>query len=333
MKLRINKEHLRIIVMVVAIALALALVFALLSAWENGRGAVDADRLDPVNDGRISYRGQWYVPNSKLKTMLVIGVDKFSEETSEDSYRNSQQSDFLLLLILNDEDKSYTALHLNRDTMAQIPVLGVRGEDAGTVEGQLALAHTYGSGGADSCRNTVTAVSDFLYGAEIDHYISFTMDAVGEINDLVGGVTVTLTEDFSSVDAAMTEGATLTLSGEQALTYVRYRRGLEDTSNLSRMERQRTYLTLLREQISAASERSSTFFVDAMNTVSEYIVSDCTASQLSRLFDNLSDYRNDGFVTLKGEAVKGEEFMEFYVDEDAMKEQLISLLYLPVADE
>lgn len=333
MKLRINQEYLRVIVIIAAIVLVLVLVFALLSTWESGRGAVDTDHIDPENDGRISYNGQWYVPNSKLQTILVIGLDKFTEDISEESYRNSQQSDFLLLLILDRAEESYTALHLNRDTMAQIPVLGVRGEDAGVIEGQLALAHTYGSGGADSCRNTVSAVSDFLFGAQIDHYISFTMDAVGEINDLVGGVTVTLSEDFSAVDAAMCEGATLTLNGDQALTYVRYRRGLEDSSNISRMERQRTYLSLLRERFSEASDQNSSFFVDAMNAVSEYIVSDCTASQLSRLFDDLSAYCNDGFVTLDGESVKGEEFMEFYVDESVMKQKLISLLYLPVADE
>lgn len=333
MKLRINKDHLRVIVIIAAAVLVLALFFTLLSGWEKRHGAVDADSIDPASDGRISVAGHWYVPNEKIKTVLVLGVDKFAAETEEEGYKNTQQADFLLLLMIDEQNEAYKVLHLNRDTMAQIPVLGVRGEKAGSITGQLALAHTYGSGGADSCRNTVDAVSDFLYGARIDHYLSFTMDAVAEINDLVGGVTVTLSEDFSELDPSMTLGATLTLNGEQALTYVRYRRGLEDSSNLSRMERQRQYLAAFREQLALQTAEDNSFFMKAADSVSGYLVSDCTVSQLSRLFDELTTYTYGGFETPKGEAVKGEEFMEFYVDEDALKQQLLSLLYVPVEED
>ena len=45
--------------------------------------------------------------------------------------------------------------------------------------GQLALAHTYGSGEEDSCENTVLAVENLLYGVGIDHYVSLTMDGGG----------------------------------------------------------------------------------------------------------------------------------------------------------
>ena len=84
--------------------------------------------------------------------------------------------------------------------MTQIRILGVTGEPAGTFTGQLALAHTYGSGEEDSCENTVLAVSNLLYGMEIDHYVSLTMDGVALLNDLVGGVTVEVLDDFSGID-------------------------------------------------------------------------------------------------------------------------------------
>ena len=106
----------------------------------------------------------------------------------------------------------------------------------------MALAHTYGSGGSDSCLNAVKAVSRLLGGVKIDHYMTLTMDGVGKINNLVGGVTVTMLEDFSELDPAMKKGETVTLKGEQALLYVRTRQGIGDQSNLSRMERQRQYL-------------------------------------------------------------------------------------------
>ena len=51
-------------------------------------------------------------------------------------------------------------IQLNRDTMTEIQILGVNGEPAVTMTGQLALAHTYGSGEEDSCENTVLACGE-----------------------------------------------------------------------------------------------------------------------------------------------------------------------------
>ena len=105
--------------------------------------------------------------------------------------------------------------------MTQIQILGVTEEPAGSFTGQLALAHTYGSGEEDSCENTVLAVSNLLYGMEIDHYVSLTMDGVALLNDLVGGVPVEVLDDFSGIDDSLVQGETVTLRGRQALTYVR----------------------------------------------------------------------------------------------------------------
>ncbi|MCD8331087.1 MAG: LCP family protein, partial [Oscillospiraceae bacterium] len=131
------------------------------------------------------------------------------------------QADFSLLLRGEDGGQSCTALQRNRDNMTQITRLAVTGEEVGTYTGQLALAHTHGSGGEDSCENTVKAVSGLLYGVEIDHYMSMTMDAVAVVNDLAGGVTLTVLSDMTSVDPDWTQGAQITLMGEQALLYVR----------------------------------------------------------------------------------------------------------------
>ena len=154
--------------------------------------------------------------------------------------------------------------------MTQIQILGVTGEPAGTFTGQLALAHTYGSGEEDSCENTVLAVSNLLYGMEIDHYVSLTMDGVALLNDLVGGVTVEVLDDFSGIDDSLVQGETVTLQGQQALTYVRSRGGLEDSSNLHRMERQRQYLGALQQQLKAAVQQEDGFTLDALLQLNEY---------------------------------------------------------------
>ena len=89
-----------------------------------------------------------------------------------------------MLVIMDDETKEYSLLHLNRDTMTDITVLDITGlRKAGTVKAQLALSHTYGNGLHNSCLNTVDAVSTMLYGLRIDYYLSMTMDAAQILTD------------------------------------------------------------------------------------------------------------------------------------------------------
>lgn len=277
------------------------------------------------------YNGTAYAKKENLETVLLLGVDKFEGETPE-GYLNNQQADFLLLLVMDKENETCTPIQLNRDTMTEIQILGVTGEPAGTFTGQLALAHTYGSGEEDSCENTVLAVENLLYGVGIDHYVSLTMDGVALLNDLVGGVTVEVLDDFSGIDDSLVQGETVTLQGQQALTYVRSRGGLEDSSNLHRMERQRQYLSALQQQLKAAVQQKDGFTLDALLQLNEYMVSDCTVNQLSDLGDSLTTYQVGDILTTPGDAQEGEEFMEFTVDEAALQQLVMDVFYEPVEE-
>lgn len=277
-------------------------------------------------EGWVERDGVWYAPKQDQETMLLIGMDKMDPLEASESYNNNAQSDFLLLAIFDNTKETTTLLHINRDTMAQIPVLGVTGQPAGSITGQLALAHTYGSGLQDSCVNTVNAVSDFLYGIKIDHYVAMTMGAVPYINDLVGGVPVTVLDDFSGIDDSLVEGETITLKGEQALHYVRIRSGLEDSSNLNRMKRQQQYLESMAEQIEKLDEDFSVS-PQQISTISKYIISDCSIDTLSRMAEQFVDYPLQEMQDIQGEAIVGEEYMEFYADEAALQEQILDLFY------
>lgn len=262
-----------------------------------------------------------------LQTILVMGLDKYEAKPKEMGYLNDQQSDFLMLVVLDEKAGTSQVLHLNRDTMTEIRRLGVGGGDAGRFTGQLALAHTYGSGGSDSCLNACKAVSTLLGGIHIDHYIALTMDAVALLNDQVGGVTVEIMDDFTHLDPAMIQGETVTLHGEQALLYVRTRGSLEDSSNLHRMERQRQYLNALYEHLLKARKEDEHFLQDSLLELSSSFQSDLTVNQLSKLGETMLDLELQPFMTIEGEAVKGEEFMEFYPDEASLDQVIQDLFY------
>ena len=338
MKFRVDVRVLKGTAAILAVVLVLLAGMLLLQRWENTQdapvssqgpsSAVEAGA--PVDDREITYyNGTAYAKREDLETVLLLGVDKFEGETPE-GYVNNQQTDFLLLLVMDKQNETCTPIQLNRDTMTQIQILGVTGEPAGTFTGQLALAHTYGSGEEDSCENTVLAVSNLLYGMEIDHYVSLTMDGVALLNDLVGGVTVEVLDDFSGIDESLVQGETVTLQGQQALTYVRSRGGMEDSSNLHRMERQRQYLAALQQQLKAAVQQEDGFTLDALLQLNEYMVSDCTVEQLSALADNMAHYQVSDILTTPGDAQEGEEFMEFTVDEAALQQLVMDVFYEPV---
>lgn len=334
-----DRQVLKGFVVLLVAAAAVILLLTQLRRWENSqqtvnvptsesdRQSADANLSDEENEELTYYNGAWYSRKDHLETVLLMGLDKYEENQYLDGYTNTQQSDFLLLLVFDQDSETCSAVQINRDTMTDITILGLNGKKAGSMTGQLALAHTYGSGREDSCLNTVEAVSNLLYGVEVDHYIAVTMDAVPILNDQIGGVTLTVMDDFSAVDPDLIQGEKVTLQGEQALTYVRTRMGLEDSTNLHRMQRQQQYMIAFREQFEQCIQKTPEIFAETLLGISPYMVSDCTISQLSELYENTEVYGFSDILTLEGETVKEGEYMAFYPDNDALRSMVIKLFY------
>lgn len=328
-----RREKKKLILKVGMAALAFLLLAALcllfVHRWENRIDESYDENVGQKSSGYLMYNGVKYAPKV-VDTVLLIGIDKFAEEVSYDSYNNQQQADFLLLLVMDDEAKTCTPVQINRDTMAPVTILSLTGEPIDTVEEQITLAHTYGSGKEDSCENVIRSVCALLQEAPVQHYISTTMDAVEIINDLVDGVTVTVEDDFTGIDDTLIQGQQVKLMGKHALTYVRSRSGLEDSTNLARMERQRQYLEGLRNGALEKMNADALFAFDALAKVSSYIISDCTVNQLAEFSNDVVNYEMKPIRQIEGTAVTGEQYMEYHVDEEALTGLLVELFYKPV---
>lgn len=327
--MNIGKSDTRTIVTkTVAIVLAALLLLFLglffVEIWERNHG------FYPEHEQKLSetqsFNGQNYVLKDNIETILILGLDKFQSEDIG-SYNNDKQADFLLLLVIDNAAKTCRAIHVNRDAMAEMNILGVAGDKVGTVVKQIALSHTYGNGREVSCRNAANAVSKLLMGVEIDHYVSVTMDAVPVYNDLVGGVTLEILDDFTGIDASMVQGESVTLRGDQALIYVRSRYGLDDPTNNHRMHRQRQYLDALLAQSRQKAADDDAFISRAALKMTDYIVSDCSGNKLESLLQKVSQYDLSTILDLRGETVMGEEHLEFYPEEDSVKEVVIDCFY------
>lgn len=298
--------------------------FLLLELWEKRQSIFPEQKTENTV---YEYNGVEYVKNEDVESFLILGLDKFEDAINNDSYNNDQRADFLMLLVFDNSEKKFTAVHFNRDTMVNMNVLGVAGQKIGTVNKQLALAHTYGNGRDVSCRNTADAVSELLNGVKVNHYLSITMDAVPILNDLLGGVEVTVLDDFSGIDDTLIKGETVTLHGDHALTYVRERYGLEDSSNSTRMVRQRQYMTAVYDKAMLEIENDDNFVIEASSKLADYIVSDRSVNQLQEIAKKLSQYKFTEIETLKGESVVKDGLMEFRPDADSIDKIVFELFY------
>lgn len=298
--------------------------FLLLELWEKRQSIFPEQKTENTV---YEYNGVEYLKNEDVESFLILGLDKFEDAINNDSYNNDQRADFLMLLVFDNSEKKFTAVHLNRDTMVNMNVLGVAGQKIGTVNKQLALAHTYGNGRDVSCRNTADAVSELLNGVKVNHYLSITMDAVPILNDLLGGVEVTVLDDFSGIDDTLIKGETVTLHGDHALTYVRERYGLEDSSNSTRMVRQRQYMTAVYDKAMLKIENDDNFVIEASSKLADYIVSDRSVNQLQEIAKKLSQYKFTEIETLEGESVVKDGLMEFRPDADSIDKIVFELFY------
>jgi anionic cell wall polymer biosynthesis LytR-Cps2A-Psr (LCP) family protein len=212
--------------------------------------------------------------------------------------------------------------------MVHMPVINEKGKEHGSFYGQLGYSHTFDTGMEDSCENARKTVSNLLYGLEIDHYFALNMDAIGILNDAVGGVTVNITDDFSPVDPTMVKGL-YTLRGEQARTFVQSRMIIGDGLNLSRMRRQEEYMRGFVSALMEKLQEDDSVILQAYEDIADYTVTDCSAAVLSRLAKDFEGYTLGEMYSIKGENREGEVYMEFYHDEEALDALILELFYAP----
>lgn len=325
-----KSKYLQYAAVVLLVVFLLSGVLLFVNLWEKYNSG---DNFDDVDSTTFVYNGEEYVLKDGIETVLILGLDKFEGSTDETADRNDKQSDFMMLLVIDNNNRKWTGIHINRDTMAQIKKLDIFGQPTqDKVTQQIALAHTYGNGKETSCRNAADAVSELLLGIKVDHYISVTMDAVPVFNDLVGGVELEVLDDFTGIDDTLVKGETVTLMGDHALNYVRERYGLEDSSNESRMIRQRQYIRALYEKTLEMDSSDEEFIINASTKMSEYMVSNYSLTRLQELFQKVSDYRFTEIRYLEGESTVGKDaagiqHIEFTPYEDSIKEVVAELFY------
>lgn len=320
---------------VAALLAVLAVVLVLYGGgrWLEKRAEKPETRtqLPQADQETVEVDGVTYRKKSRLTTILVMGVDHDTQDSYE--YRKAGQADFLRLVVLDDADKTVQQLQIDRDTMTPVTVLGLLGDRYEPVTEQICLGYAFGDGRQTSCEVTVEAVENLLGGQEIDQYLAMGLDGISTLNDLAGGVTVTLEDDFSAADPAMTKGTTLTLHGDQAEIFVRRRMDIGEGTNEARMVRQEEYLAQLSAQLESRVQQDQQFTAQVYDALQPYLVTDLAKGQLVNEVWAAKDDTVEPAIALEGEHKVAEDgFTEFYPTEASIQKAVLTLFWEPVEE-
>ena len=278
-------------------------------------------------DNVIEVNGHSYRQRKELTTILLMGVDRDSDAEARDA-RDGGQADFQRVIVLDPQNKTMSQLAIDRDTMTPVTILGVLGNYAGVRTMQVSLAHGYGDGKTQSCELAVEAVSNLLMNTKIDYYAAMNLDGISALNDWVGGVTLTLEDDFSGADPSMTPGTTLTLVGKQSEIYVRARMDVSDGTNASRMKRQEQYMSVLSKQLNDRLRENKDNIRELYDTMEPYMITNMPRGMLINEIWAARDYQYNDVTSIPGVHKDGEDgFMEFYADEEALQQIVLAMFY------
>lgn len=271
--------------------------------------------------GSLKLNGNIYSYYHDFETYLIMGTDKTGADSKV--YQGSM-SDFLMLVIVDKTDNNYSFLPINRDTMSEVRLIQDDGTGVATAELQLCTAHWYGGNAEQGCANTVESISKLFGGLKINGYYAIPMDEIPKLNHSVGGVTVTLLEDFQDIDRQMKKGETLVLSDEQAYHYIHDRYGVGDEKNTSRMKRQQQYMEAFFTKAKEKAKSDKAYVGQLFREFEQTATTNLTAKKISGLTNRLIKGTQKGFFEIKGTSKIGKalgdgiDHAEFYPDKESI---------------
>ena len=281
-----------------------------------------------------TYDGKEYQYNSLITTILYAGIDSEGTMEATTTYSNKARADSIALVILDKKKQKMSILALNRDTMTQIRRFTREGDDMGLYTSHLGYAYSYGDGGKVSCENLKEAVQLLIGDIPISDYVVTNRSSMTEINDLVGGVTVTIpNNDLTEKHPDLKEGSVVTLDDTDVEDFLRYRDIHTDFSNEGRIQRQQAYITAYIGQFRELLQTDPEGIWTQAEEMTDHLQTSITKNKylgLAKLLESVS-FTDTDYYRPEGTDQLGELHDEFYLDEDNMEKLIIDLFYEPVS--
>ena len=314
-----NKKAILLVAVCLIVSAALG---ALLSAAFNKKieKTVTASvREETKKDNTVTRDGVVYRPDTSVRSYLFLGVD--DADLDYDGYGRGGRTDTILLLVK--KGKALRIVEISRDTMTEVDTYDAAGDYLSSGVMQLSMQYSFGDSPRRSAYLTKRTVSELLGGADIGGSVALDMSGIAPIVDELGGITVHMEEDCSHIDPGYTAGAEVSMDGQAAERFIRWRDTDAAGSNEARMSRHAWFIRQMLEQADGESVSA------LLQAADPYLHTDMTAEEIRALYDcTLTET-----IRLPGETRPGAAHDEFYVDEDGLTELLLKLYYYPTGTE
>jgi LCP family protein required for cell wall assembly len=221
-------------------------------------GFIAADLAMRVSDGAVELEGAPEVAPPSLGAydgefaILLVGTDecgtvskqKLGERCiGEDGIRN----DVNLLVHVSDEPRKVSVVSLPRDLMLEVPECTRADGSVAAGSSKAAINTVFERAGLSCVAKSISELS----GIDIGFAAKLSFDGVMKITDAIGGVEICvggtgIRDRHTDIDW---DPGLRTVSGYEALQFIRVRKGIGDGSDLARISNQQQYMSRLAKKI------------------------------------------------------------------------------------
>lgn len=226
-------------------------------------------------------------------TMVVMGSDSRVGKGNKgygsvDKFGAVERSDTTILFHVNADRSQAIGVSIPRDTLMTLPECTKDGETVGGYEGRFNEAMYLGGPGC------VLKAVEKLSGLQIDNFMVIDFAAFKRITEAIGGVEICLQEDVNDpLSGLQLDRGLHTVTGEEALAFVRARKTLGDGSDTSRIRRQQAFLSsMARQVLSSDILLNPASLLGVLNAATENLTADPQLANIENLRDLALSLRN-----------------------------------------
>lgn len=233
-------------------------------------------------------------------TVMLFGVDK----TKDEKYG---RSDSIMLALIKPKTKELLLMSIPRDTYIHIPNYGFN-----------KLNSAFQLGGPELSKETI----ERWLNIEITDTVCIDYANFEKLVDLIGGIEIYVDRRMVHSDFTLEEGLQ-TLSGKEALGYVRFRKSVDGRhdSDYKRTERQRQVLSTILDELLQTRSFSDSFVLlrSLLNTVDTTL----SMQQILTYGHHYSDFSSENITTssFKGEGIRRGGLWYEYISDAELEEK------------